>query len=958
MNNNGLVYTSDNCIGCNKCIKGCPVIGSNIAEVTDKGARIVVDGEKCIHCGKCIKNCEHGARHYRDDMFDLTEALRKGEDIDLLIAPSFFFNYETNAHNIIGFLRTMGFSHIYNISFGANITTWAYIKYLKETGRIGMISSACPTVVDYVEKFMPELIDYLMPIQSPVHCFRTYLEKKVNHPGKKYAFLCPCLGKHDEYSSFPDGSKIDYTITYTKCMQYLSDNHIDVNNFYGDCDEIKRPALGAFYPIPGGLKTNMRMFINDDAYIKQIEGQNDVYPFLKSYANRIRRNGECPFFVDILNCAGGCTEGVASTRTFDDVEDLTLKLYNSKRSETLCYPGSPFDLSLSPDERFAKLDATFSDCGLEYTDFSRSFNRDSTLGKESLSPEIIEAMFKKLRKNTPESRNINCTSCGYSCCHDMAIAIAHGYNKPENCVHYVRDMLEKERTSLENLLGQMYVGQGGVLDPQNLDSEYIVEMLSKSIDEIERAKEQAFNDVQSKSQFFASMTHELRTPLNAILNMTDSFKETLPENINSTELDNIKSAGISLLDTINELLDMSKLETGNFTIIEADYQIMPLVNDVANIIRFRVAESKLHFTLLADPSLPATLIGDAKRIRQILINLLGNAVKYTRKGDVSLRITWDKDEKHPTIIFDVIDTGIGIKEEDIPFLFNAYQQVDEAKNHHIEGTGLGLSIVKALVEQMGAEITVNSVYGQGSTFTVSLPQRITKYVPVSATKFNPIEKDIQSTFTKYSMPRVNILIVDDMSVNQRVTSTFLEKYQATISFASSGPEALEMCAKENYDLILLDYQMPGMNGIEVLEKLRVCKYPSSNAAVLIMSAEDENTLEKFMKDNLLQGYLTKPISREPLEKALLKVLPPEKIVTVKDDILPPQGAFTADVQAEDYEKYLDDACIVERVARAKRESQILHMAISHRYAVQTKNYVFVDGNASFMDAQLEILRNV
>lgn len=949
--NNGLIFTSENCIGCNKCIKGCPVLGSNIAIRDDDCSHIIVDGSKCIHCGNCLKNCEHDARYFRDDMDALISALKNGESIDLMIAPSFFLSYEDNAGNLLGFLKSLGFKHIYDVSVGANICSWGYIKYANESGRNGLIASTCPAVVDYIEKYQPSLIDRLVPIKSPVSCLRTLLKKRNPDSNTKYAFLGPCVGKHDELSSYSDGEVNDFSITFASLDKFINDLGVDISTLNGECDAIDRPGLAAFFPVPGGLKNNLRLFLKEDAFIKQIEGPREVYPYFNFLASSGKDDADLPFLIDVLNCEGGCAEGTGTTKAKVNIDDLSLRLFKSKKDKQLSYPDSPFDPSLSPEERFSILDKQMFDEGIEYRDIVRTFNKEAAIHEEELTPELIEASFQKLHKYTDDERNINCSSCGYSSCHEMAVAIVHGYNSPRNCVHYMNAMLETDQRSLEDLLNQVYGGADAV-QISKLDTTQIAAQISQAISELETAKMEILNKSQSKNMFFASMTHELRTPLNAILNMADLISESLPDGTDKENAKNIKEAGNTLLDTINELLDISKFESGKLEIVNQPYSIVQLIRDVNNIICFRASEKKLNFILNTDDSIPATLIGDSKRLKQVLLNLLGNAVKYTPEGSVTLNTAWNHDETNPIITFEIIDTGIGIRKEDIPFLFGAFNQVDVVKNHNIEGTGLGLSITKALVDEMKGTITVTSEYGKGSNFRADIPQEIASLTSISDS--NAGREDSQ---TKVSMPMVKVLIVDDMSVNAQVASSFLDKYQLHYETAASGEDAINMCASKPYDLILMDYRMPVLNGIDAAKRIKEGDGPSKDAPIILMSAED---FSSFSAEETapFAGHIDKPLDKYQIESELLKIIPKNKQNVIKKDTLPKKGIFTKAISGMDFDTYLLSACAMERFARNKSLTQIAAMSKYHRIAVQELNKKYLETNAEFLDTELEILRNL
>lgn len=926
--NNGLIFTSGDCIGCNKCIKGCPVIGSNLAIEENGVEHIIVDGAKCIHCGQCLKNCEHGARHFRDDIDKLFSDVQCGTKIDLLIAPSFFLIYGDEAKKYIGYLRELGFAHIYDVSAGANITTWAYASYLKETGKKGLISSPCPAVVDYIQKYKPELISYLMPIMSPVSAFRTYLEKKYPDRDRKFAFLCPCIGKHDEKSTNYGGSSLDYTFTFSSFIDYITSRCIFIDIYSGKCDELLDFGLGRFYPVPGGLKENLKYFYETDDYIKQLEGPSKVYKFLDSYASFLRDpNSELPLMIDILNCEGGCVEGVASSiRTFD-CDSHIIDMNKASKDPDVMVPGSSFDTSLSAGLRFDKFRRLMQKDGFTYTNFMRIYDTHIAPHEERVSPDVIEEAFNRMHKHTNASRTINCTSCGYSSCHDMAVAISHGYNRPENCVHFMKGTLEQERMDLSALLSQVCKSEVNV-NPEKMGIEYIIHLLSTAINDIETTRESVLNESRAKSQFFASMTHELRTPLNAILNMADVLKGNLPKGQSTEEIDSIKSAGEALLDTVNELLDMSKFEAGKFSLVEEEYDLQSLINDVSNIINFRAIEKKLDFNVIPDSTLPQKVIGDEKRIRQILINICGNAVKYTPKGAVNLSISWNNDTENPVLSFSVKDTGIGIKEEDIPFLFSAYKQVDEAKNHNIEGTGLGLSIVKALSDEMNGTINVTSEYGIGSCFEINLPQRIDKYEPLGFS--NKFGRSENSTSKFIAMPQALVLITDDTAVNQTVAVSFLERLQCGILLASSGAEAIDLCNKFSFDIILMDYQMPGLNGLDSLKEIRR-EGLNKDTTALILSADDYIEGDS----SLYAKRLDKPLKHDELEKALLKYIPDEKIEKYDKVSLPAPKTLTKCFNANDMNEYLNAACEIERYARVVGNLPLLGESKHARLSIQT-----------------------
>ena len=281
----GFVYTNENCIGCNKCISVCPVITANRAVEKDGSTVIEVDGDKCIGCGACFDACEHNARSYYDDTEEFFADLAKGQKISLLIAPAFAANYPNEYKSILGGLKKMGVNRIISVSFGADITTWAYIRYITEHNFTGGISQPCPAVVNYIEHYIPELLPKLMPVQSPLMCAAIYLRKYMNIQDK-LAFISPCIAKKSEIDDPNNNGYVNYNVTFDHLMNYARTHHIKGDPVGTEIEY----GLGSIYPMPGGLKENVYWFCGEDLFIRQIEGEKHVYHFLDDYAKRVSSN--------------------------------------------------------------------------------------------------------------------------------------------------------------------------------------------------------------------------------------------------------------------------------------------------------------------------------------------------------------------------------------------------------------------------------------------------------------------------------------------------------------------------------------------------------------------------------------------------------------------------------------------------------------------------------------------
>ncbi|MBQ1548428.1 MAG: DegV family EDD domain-containing protein [Lachnospiraceae bacterium] len=403
--------------------------------------------------------------------------------------------------------------------------------------------------------------------------------------------------------------------------------------------------------------------------------------------------------------------------------------------------------------------------------------------------------------------------------------------------------------------------------------------------EIAREKTKELEEVnRSQNRFFSSMSHEIRTPINTVLGLNEIIlrQEDASEEIRK-DARNIQGAGKLLLALINDILDISKIEAGKMDIVPVNYNVSALLSEIVNMIWLKAEEKGLKFNVDIDPNVPEMLFGDEIRIKQILINLLNNAVKYTKEGSISLHMECEfPDDKNALFKIVVSDTGMGIKPEALPHLFDSFQRVDEEKNRHIEGTGLGLSIVKQLVELMDGDITVSSVYTQGSVFTVTLKQGISSDKKIgdiniaNAGGVNGSEKFEHC----FHAPTARILIVDDNEMNLQVEQKLLEGTDMTVDLALSGEEALKNTLRYYYDVIFMDHLMPEMDGIECFERIRNQNGGLNRTVpIIVLTANAGGENIELYNNTGFDGYLVKPVSGVQLENMLMTHLPREKVIS-------------------------------------------------------------------------------
>lgn len=385
----------------------------------------------------------------------------------------------------------------------------------------------------------------------------------------------------------------------------------------------------------------------------------------------------------------------------------------------------------------------------------------------------------------------------------------------------------------------------------------------KLINELNIAKDQAIKANNAKSEFLSSMSHEIRTPLNAIVGFSQALSE---EDINDNAKDEVKDimmASNSLLELVNGILDTSKIESGKIEIVNTEYQFKNIYDELVILAKARMGDKPLDFRCHYDEDIPSVLYGDYTRIKQIILNILTNAVKYTREGYIDFSVSSVRKDDICRLIISVEDSGIGIKQENIPKLFTKFERLDLEKNITIEGTGLGLAITKKLVELMNGTIVVQSIYGKGSKFTIAIDQRVVNKEVV-------VEKREEKKVSEVHAEGRKVLIVDDNKINLKVASRLLENYKLDITTVESGALCIDKVNSDTYDLILMDDMMPNMSGVETLHKLKEIDGFATPVVALTANAVT-GMKEKYLNDGF-DDYLAKPINRDELNNIVAKYL--------------------------------------------------------------------------------------
>ncbi len=530
-----LVYTNDNCIGCNKCISACSCLGANYQSEQNGKNRIEVDGSKCVACGACFDVCKHRAREFRDDTERFFEDLKKGEQISILLAPAFLANYKDEYESVLGGLKQAGVNRIVSISFGADITTWGYINYIQKNNYLGGISQPCPAVVGYIERYIPELLPKLFPVQSPMMCGAIYAKKYMGITDK-LAFISPCIAKKMEIDDENNHGVVSYNVTFDHLMKYVRKHNITG----APCSDEIEYGLGSLYPMPGGLKENVYWFLGESVLVRQIEGEKHMYHFLEQNKSRIIESKTPYLFIDALNCSSGCLYGTATEEEKNKTEDTLYEVLKIRESCKHDNAKDAWARNLKPEERLAALNKQFE--GLNLNDFLRKYTDRSAGCKHKIPDRMqLDRIFKEMKKDTQEKRCIDCSCCGYESCKEMATAIFNGFNVKTNCIHYIKDLSEEEKEEISQLMDTINRQQQEIISTvSEINGEFT--KLNASVEQMEagnnaNAEESTgiSGDVSEVSAFCQALEDSL-TEINSLLKELEKNNNAVVSIANKTNL--------------------------------------------------------------------------------------------------------------------------------------------------------------------------------------------------------------------------------------------------------------------------------------------------------------------------------------------------------------------------------------------------------------------------------------
>lgn len=505
----------DKCVGCNACVRACPVGDANIARMDENGKlKITIDDDKCIKCGACIRACSHGARSYVDDTPQFLEDLKRGQEIALIAAPSIKIAFDGNWRHALQWLHDHGAKKVYDVSFGADICTWAHLRYLERNPGKKLISQPCAAVVNYVQRHKPELFSNLSPIHSPMLCLAVYMKKVLGYKGK-IAAISPCVAKIEE---FRETGLVDYNVTMEHLRCYFEENGVKLPEvkIYSEFEFDGNQGLeGAIYPKPGGLMSNILTHAPNLNVITS-EGTESLYHDMETYSTL--KEQEKPDLFDVLNCGDGCNGGPATgvhyqrfamNNIMHDVEQYARKVRKANTTRK------------GIDQQFAEFDRT-----LNLDDYIRTYKRYN-IDKKGTSEREIDNAFALMGKSTEAEKRFDCHSCGYRSCRDMAVAIARGLNTPENCHEYMMKSIKEERHRVSEVNEKVLAMNDELMRVfQDLfENIEIVKQETEQIQQESSKSSQEMTDVSKRMEDLNQMNHNITQAMQAINQSIAKYNE-------------------------------------------------------------------------------------------------------------------------------------------------------------------------------------------------------------------------------------------------------------------------------------------------------------------------------------------------------------------------------------------------------------------------------------------------
>ena len=895
----------DLCTGCNRCARECPMETANITYQDENGKiKVKIDNSKCIACGRCVIACKHKARYYEDDTARFFEDLSKGIYISLMVAPAIRSNMP-DWKKLFTYLKNLGVKKIYDVSLGADICIWGHIRYIEQNNPAPIITQPCPAVVSYCEMYRHDLLKSLSPVHGPMGCAAVYM-KKYEGITDRIAALSPCIAKANEFDST---GLAEYNVTFIKLREYLNNNHIKLPAEETGFDHNESSLGALFPMPGGLKEnieffTGKSLRIDRDEGYNVYDRLNtfaetpedqlpDVYDVLNCHDGC--NLGPAAMFPQNIFGIGKTMDNRKRAAIDNHDKEYFNALYQSYDEKFMLSDFfrqyTPVDIQIipltEPDIQAAYMalgktdeDKQNIDCGACGSDTCREMARKIAFGvnipinclvksrddvfEEHASRldtlEHFESIWSHVESGivmvdaeTHIILDINPLGArmhgdarqniiGKSCWHLFRDAKCPIMDLNQELDRSERDFAKTDGSIIPIIKSVAKVHLKGrlVLLESFVDVSHI-----KEAEEKKRELEVAEQASKTKSAFLANMSHEIRTPMNAIIGMTNIAKSAVGEEKRVYAINKIEDASKHLLGVINDILDVSKIESGKFELSPVEFNFENVLQRVVTVNKYRIDEKQQDFSIRIDSDIPAYMYGDEQRLTQVITNLLSNAVKFTPdKGRIGIdaKLLHEKDGVC-TVQINVTDSGIGISPEQQSKLFQSFQQAESSTTRKFGGTGLGLAISKNIVEMMGGRIWIESELGKGATFAFTIQAERVK----------------DREYAVPDLTGLRILVVDDEPGDLVYFKNIVEGFGASCDTSSCCRDTLQyMDQNEKYDVYFMDFKVPCVHKTKMMQKLAARDRETGKTRLVMMSAES-GTAADDAKNAGVDKFLQKPL---------------------------------------------------------------------------------------------------